>query len=188
MENSNFKLQLIAVEALSNKYGFCPAPQQVILLESDVEGTYILFRIGGHEYRCDDGEITNIEEQKKLQKKLDEENNVFLECLKIRQRDLDDLREQMEKQEKLFATKELMLTEAYNAKRAEMETLKGQIRFLETLADDRKKEIERLETKNSEMKKTLHYRDMALDKAAAKRNDPKPAAESEEKDDRPEPQ
>ncbi|MBQ9402103.1 MAG: hypothetical protein IJU38_07000 [Clostridia bacterium] len=40
-----------------------------------------------------------------------------------------------------------MLTEAYNAKRAEIETLKGEIRFLQSLADDRMKEIERLEAK-----------------------------------------
>ena len=89
MENSNFKLQLIAVEALSNKYGFCPAPQQVILLESDVEGTYILFRIGGHEYRCDDGEITNIEEQKQL----DEEADIQAKANRMLYKDLADPRD-----------------------------------------------------------------------------------------------
>ena len=56
---NTFKIQLIATQALHDKYGFCPAPQQVKLLESDGEGTYILFHVGGHEYRCEDGKIRN---------------------------------------------------------------------------------------------------------------------------------
>lgn len=167
MEDNNFKYQLIAIQALDKKYGFCPSPQQVKLLESDGEGTYILFRVDGHEYRCENGEITNIEDQKKL----DAELSANVELFRMRQRDMDELRESCAKQEKQFITKELMLTEAYNAKRMEIEDLKGRLRLLQTLADDRMNEIERLETENSEMKKTLHYRDLALDKAAAKRDE-----------------
>ena len=84
----NFKIQLIATQALHDKYGFCPAPQQVTLLESDGEGTYILFRVGEHEYRCENGEITNLEEQKKL----DAELSANVELLRMRQRDMDELK------------------------------------------------------------------------------------------------
>ena len=48
-----------------------------------------------------------------------------------------------------------MLIEAYNAKRAEIEEWKGRLRLLQSLADDRKKEIERLETKNAKLKAEL---------------------------------
>ncbi|MBQ1789748.1 MAG: hypothetical protein II008_06200, partial [Oscillospiraceae bacterium] len=75
------------------------------------------------EYRCEDGEITNIEDQKKL----DKENSAYLELLRMRQKDMDELKKQYEKQEKQFVIKELMLTEAYNAKRMEVETLKGEL-------------------------------------------------------------
>ena len=37
--NNNFKIQMIAIQALDKKYGFTPSPQQVKLLESDGEGT-----------------------------------------------------------------------------------------------------------------------------------------------------
>ena len=46
MNTENFKIQLIATQALHDKYGFCPATEQVKLLESDGEGTYILFLVG----------------------------------------------------------------------------------------------------------------------------------------------
>ena len=82
MKNENFKLQVIAIEALNNKYGFCPAPQQVTLLESDGEGTYILFRVGEHEYRCDNGMILNIEDGKKNDEVIDEYFQVYFEALK----------------------------------------------------------------------------------------------------------
>lgn len=149
MKNENFKIQLIATQALHEKYGFCPATEQVKLLESDGEGTYILFRVGEHEYRCENGEITNLEEQKKL----DAELSANVELLRMRQRDMDELREQQEKQEKQFVTKELMLTEAYNLKRMEIEDWKGRMRLLQTLADDRRMEIEKLEKILSELKK-----------------------------------
>ena len=84
MENENFKLQMIATQALHKKYGFCPAPEQVKLLESDGEGTYILFRVGEHEYRCDDGKIINIEDQKKSEKALDEYFNMYMEARKYK--------------------------------------------------------------------------------------------------------
>lgn len=167
MKDNNFKYQLIAIQALDKKYGFCPSPQQVKLLESEGEGTYILFRVSGHEYRLEDGMITNIEEQKKL----DEEISTYLEISRMHEKDLADLREAQAKQEKQFATRELMLTEAYDAKRMEIEDWKGRIHLLQTLADGRKEEIERLEAKNAELKKTLHYRELALDKAAKKRDE-----------------
>lgn len=165
--NNNFKFQMIATQALHDKYGFCPATEQIKLLESDVEGTYILFRVGEHEYRCNDGKITSSEDQKKL----DEEANTWLEISRMKDRDLAELREQQAKQEKLFTTKELMLTEAYNAQREKIEALKGEIHLLQSLADDRMNEIERLEGKLGELKKTLHYRELALDKAAKKRDE-----------------
>lgn len=165
--NDTFKIQLIATQALHDKYGFCPAHQQITLLESDGEGTYILFRVGEHEYRFEDGELTNSEDRKKL----DAELSANVELLRMRQKDVEELREQQAKQEKLFVTKELMLTEAYNAQREKIEALKGEIRFLQSLADDRKNEIERLEGKAGELKKTLHYRELALDEATKKRDE-----------------
>ena len=167
MKNDNFKYQLIATQALDKKYGFCPAAEQVKLLESDGEGTYILFRVGEHEYRCEDGEITNMEERKKIEEAVSLYFGMFQEARK----DLDELKEAQKKQEKQFVTKELMLTEAYNEKRMGIENLKGDMRFIKSLADDRKKEIERLEGKLGELKKTLHYREMDLEKASKKREE-----------------
>ena len=137
---NTFGIQMTAIQALDKKYGFTPSPQQVKLLESDGEGTYILFRVGEHEYRCENGEITNIEDQKKL----DEEISIYMEISRMHEKDLAELKESYEKQEKQFVTKELMLTEAYNAKRMEIEEWKGRLRLLQTLADGRKEEIERL--------------------------------------------
>ena len=117
---------MIAIQALHKKYGFGPDPDRITLLESDGEGGYILFKVGEHEYRCDDGEITNIEEQKQL----DEEADIQAKANRMLYKDLADLRDAMEKQEKLYTTKELMLTEAYNAKRAEIETLEDRIQSL----------------------------------------------------------
>ena len=151
MKDNNFKYQLIAIQALDEKYGFCPSPQQVKLLESDGEGTYILFHVSGHEYRLEDGVITNIEEQKKL----DEEISSYAEINRIHEKDMAELREAHEKKEKQFVTKELMLTEAYDAKWMEIEDWKGRLRLLQTLADGRKEEIERLEGKLKELKKML---------------------------------
>ena len=146
---NTFAIQLAAIQALDKKYGFTPSPQQVKLLESSGDGSYILFRVDDHEYRCEDGEITNIEDQKKL----DEEISTWSEISRMKEKDLAELREQQEKQEKQFVTKELMLTEAYNAKRMEIEDWKGRLRLLQTLADDRKKEIERLEAKLAKLRK-----------------------------------
>lgn len=186
MKDENFKYQMIAIQALDKKYGFCPSPQQVTLLESDGEGSYILFRVGDHEYRFEDGVITNSEDQKAF----DAEVDSWFNANRTLNRDLADLREWMEEQGKRFQTKEEMLTTAYTAKQAEIETLNGRIRSLEEIAKDRLKEIERLEGKlgelsknqprkeadrlkkeNEELVKTLHYRDLALDEAAKKREE-----------------
>lgn len=78
MKNENFKIQMIAIQALHEKYGFCPAPEQVKLLESDGEGTYILFRVGEHDYRCDDGEIINLEDREKSEEAISHYFNMFL--------------------------------------------------------------------------------------------------------------
>lgn len=80
MKNENFKIQMIAIQALHNKYGFCPAPEQVKLLESDGEGSYILFKVNGHEYRCDDGEIINIEDRKKSEEAPSQYFHMFLKA------------------------------------------------------------------------------------------------------------
>ena len=82
MENENWKLHMIAIQALHNKYGFCPAPQQITLLESGGEGTYILFRVGEHEYRCDNGTIVNLEDLKKNGEVVDEYFRMYFEALK----------------------------------------------------------------------------------------------------------
>ena len=180
MNTENFKIQLIATQALHDKYGFCPATEQVKLLESDGEGTYILFRVGEHEYRFENGVITNLEEQKKL----DEELSANVELLRMRQRDMEELREAHAKQEKQFVTKELMLTEAYNALREKMEALKDECSKLRKALDtdeeslqamreairDLKEANKCLTDQAEELKSTIHYRELALDKAAAKRD------------------
>ena len=84
MKDENFKYQMIAIQALDKKYGFCPSPQQVKLLESDGEGTYILFRVDGHEYRCENGMIVNIEDRKKSTEVLDEYFQMYFEALKAK--------------------------------------------------------------------------------------------------------
>ena len=119
MENENFKIQMIAIQALHNKYGFCPAPEQVKLLESDGEGTYILFRIGGHEYRCDDGEIINIEDRKKIEDTLSQYFNMFLKA----------------SEEKGIAEGQLrQKTQRINELRFEIHRMKDQIRKMESAA------------------------------------------------------
>ena len=52
------------------------------LLESDGEGTYILFRVGEHEYRCDNGTIVNLEDLKKNGEVVDEYFRMYFEALK----------------------------------------------------------------------------------------------------------
>lgn len=177
----NWKLQLTAIEALSKKYGFCPAPQQVTLLESDGEGSYILFRVGEHEYRCEDGAITNVEDQKDL----DAEISNWIEISRMKEKDIVELREQHEKQEKQFVTKELMLIEAYNAQREKMEALKDECSRLRKALDtdeeslqamrgairDLKEANKFLTDQVEELKSTIHYRELALDKAAEKREE-----------------
>ena len=93
MEKSNFKLQLIAVEALSKKYGFSPAPQMVTLLESDGEGKYILFRVGEHEYRFENGEIINIEDHEKLKEKDTHFFDMYMEAKKDKESAEDRIKE-----------------------------------------------------------------------------------------------
>ena len=146
---NNFKLQLMATQALHNKYGFCPATEQIKLLESSEDGTYIRFHVDGHEYRCENSEITNIEEQKMH----DADLYIWSEISRRKDQDLAELREQMEKQEQQFVTKELMLTEAYNMKRKEIEDWREGMRLLQALADDRRVEIEKLEAKLAELRK-----------------------------------
>lgn len=43
----------IAKQALQSEYGFSPAKADIVLLEADGTGLYILFRVKGHEYRFD---------------------------------------------------------------------------------------------------------------------------------------
>lgn len=47
------KLRKIAKQALNSVFGFAPALNQIILLEANGEGTYILFEVKGKEYRFD---------------------------------------------------------------------------------------------------------------------------------------
>ena len=148
MENNDDKLKMIAAQALADKYGFCPAFECVKLLESFNE-EYILFCVGTHEYRFDNGELVNIEDQKKL----DEELSANVKLLQMQNKNMNELMEDHADQIKQFVIKEQMLTEAYNAKRMEVEDWKERMRLLQTLADDRKKEIERLEESNKQLKK-----------------------------------
>ena len=63
--NNMYTLQMIAAQALYDKYGFCPAFEQVKILESFNNEEYMLFRVREHEYRLDKGELINIEDQTK---------------------------------------------------------------------------------------------------------------------------
>lgn len=133
MNTENFKIQLTATQALHNKYGFCPAPQQVTLLESDGEGTYILFRVGEHEYRCENGEITNIEDQKKSEEainfyfdmygKASKDKDIAEEKIGCLKRTVANMRQQNEKDLK-----------RKNELRFEIHRMKDQIRKLEPAA------------------------------------------------------
>ena len=108
MKNENYKIQMIAIQALYEKYGFCPAPQQVTLLESDGEGTYILFKVNGHEYRCDDGEIINIEDRKKSEEALEQYFHMFLKASEDKGIAEDRIRQQTKRINELrFENREL---------------------------------------------------------------------------------
>lgn len=43
----------IVKQALQSEYGFNPASKDIVLLEADGTGLYILFSVKGHEYRFD---------------------------------------------------------------------------------------------------------------------------------------
>lgn len=47
------ELKNIVKEALQCEYGFSPAKTDIVLLEADSTGLYILFSVKGHEYRFD---------------------------------------------------------------------------------------------------------------------------------------
>ena len=117
--NENFKIQLIATQALHEKYGFCPATEQVKLLESDGEGTYILFRVGEHEYRFEDGVLVNMEDRKKSEEAISLYFNMFLEANKNRSEAEDRIK---------------LLTKRSNEQRMEIHRMKDQIRKLEPAA------------------------------------------------------
>lgn len=48
---TNRQLKETAIAALKCEYGFAPIQKQVVLLEASEDRTYILFRVGKHEYR-----------------------------------------------------------------------------------------------------------------------------------------
>ena len=48
---SNRQLKQIAVEALKSEFGFAPKQNDIVLLEADGDGTFILFRVGTKQYR-----------------------------------------------------------------------------------------------------------------------------------------
>ena len=119
MKNENFKIQMIAIQALHEKYGFSPAPQQVKLLECDGEGTYILFRVGEHEYRCDGGEIINIEDRTKSEEAIDHYFQMYLDA---------------RKEHGIAEDRIKALTKRVNEMRIEIHRMKDQIRKLEPAA------------------------------------------------------
>ena len=45
------QLKKTAQVALESEYGFKPALDKIVLLEGSDDRTYILFRVGSHEYR-----------------------------------------------------------------------------------------------------------------------------------------
>lgn len=47
------ELKNIAQQALKSEYGFSPAKADIVLLEANDNGLYILFSVKGHEYRFD---------------------------------------------------------------------------------------------------------------------------------------
>jgi len=165
-------IKKIATKAIEKEYGFSPSHSAITLLESDGDGIYILFRMGKHEFRLIDGNLTDvtlekekneavaatysfyIDREKKFQFAEVERDELRKEIEALRA-EYDDLKKQQEKQEKLFFTKENMLADAYNAKQYQINILNGKIRFFQSLADDRMKEIERLEAKNKDLKAEL---------------------------------
>lgn len=44
------ELKNIVYEGLRSEYGFAPKKSEIVLLEANGEGTYILFSVNGHEY------------------------------------------------------------------------------------------------------------------------------------------
>ena len=154
--DNNFKIQLIATQALHDKYGFCPAPQQITLLESDDEGTYILFRIGEHEYHCDDWEIINLEDRKKSEDGISQYFHMFMEARKdlgiaedrIKEKSAriaelvkklnfreQDLTEATKKQEELETINKKQ-TKRINELRFEIHRMKDRIRKLEPIVTE----------------------------------------------------
>lgn len=49
-ELTNMQLKQIVVSALRNEYGFAPKGKDVVLLEADGNGTYILAEVNGNVY------------------------------------------------------------------------------------------------------------------------------------------
>lgn len=47
------ELRKTAQMALKSEYGFAPSLDKIVLLEANLDGTYILFEVLGHEYRFD---------------------------------------------------------------------------------------------------------------------------------------
>ena len=57
-------LKRIARRALESTFGFTVSRlSDIILLEADGDGAYILFEVNGHEYRYRNGAITRLEEE-----------------------------------------------------------------------------------------------------------------------------
>lgn len=50
---TNTDIKKIAQAALKSEYGFAPILKDITLLESCEDGTYILFKVAGHEYSFD---------------------------------------------------------------------------------------------------------------------------------------
>lgn len=48
---TNVELKRIASEALKNEYGFAPAQKDIVLLECNRDGTYIMFEVRGKQYQ-----------------------------------------------------------------------------------------------------------------------------------------
>lgn len=49
-ELTNRQLQQHAAKALTNEYGFAPEYKDIVLLEADGNGSYILFEVNGKVY------------------------------------------------------------------------------------------------------------------------------------------
>lgn len=60
MTSEMVRLITKALRALEEEYGFAPARKEIVLMESDGDGNYILFRVGSHIYRIRNDKVEQV--------------------------------------------------------------------------------------------------------------------------------